>query len=167
MTKLLPDLRGWSPADRLFAVAIAVQGFHFVEHVAQVIQKFGLGQAEAHGLLGRLDFEWVHFGYNTALLLALAAAVALWRASPSRGAWDDLSLGIFGLGVAVQTYHWIEHVVRLNQFLGDLEPVGILGTTFNIILLHFSINLIVYALMLAAFVGRTSLIGRRPMFITT
>lgn len=51
---------------------LIVQSFHMIEHVAQVLQKFVLGQPEAHGLLGTIfDFEWVHFIYNTSLEVAL------------------------------------------------------------------------------------------------
>jgi hypothetical protein len=37
---------------------LIVQSVHMLEHVAQVIQKFALGQPEAHGLFGAIfDFE--------------------------------------------------------------------------------------------------------------
>ncbi len=37
----------------LIAILI-VQALHMIEHVAQVLQKFVLGQSEGHGLLGTI-----------------------------------------------------------------------------------------------------------------
>ena len=59
---------------------------HEAEHVAQVIQKDALQNScpvDCRGLLGfKADVEWVHFTYNHAILIALAAiyvGFGLWR----------------------------------------------------------------------------------------
>ena len=39
----------------LFALTVLIQALHMVEHVAQVLQKFVLHIAPAHGLIGTLD----------------------------------------------------------------------------------------------------------------
>ena len=59
----------------LFALTLALQTGHMLEHVVQVIQKFVLGSSNAHGLIGRLDIEWVHFGFNTAYFVLLLPLV--------------------------------------------------------------------------------------------
>src|SRR5207253_5960752 len=80
----------------ILQTAIIVQAGHQVEHIAQMVQMHVDGQppAFAHGLVGRLDLEWVHFGLTAGtapvafLLLApwpekpvarILLAVALWR----------------------------------------------------------------------------------------
>lgn len=128
-----------------------VQSFHMIEHVAQVLQKFVLGQPEAHGLLGTIfDFEWVHFVYNTSLEIALLL-VFIWcrRAMALR-----VPRSLRGV-VWFQGYHVVEHVVRMFQYYigGVTSPKGILGFVFPVIWLHFWINLIILALIVVLIVG--------------
>ncbi len=64
---------GSAVLSSLFLLVIGIQGFHVVEHIVLVIQVSALGMSlvEAHGLLGaRVDFEWLHFSYNSAFLVA-------------------------------------------------------------------------------------------------
>lgn len=143
-------------AAGLFAAGLVVQGFHSLEHVAQVVQKYGLGRSEAHGLLGSIfDTEWVHFLYNAALLALLlgvigaagAWAQARWRTMRPWG-WTLLAAGVW-----TQGYHFFEHRVRLVQFLETgAEPApGLLGQVLDLTWLHFGINAVVYGLMFGAF----------------
>jgi len=147
----------------LLALAFAVQTVHHAEHVTQLIQIYALGfkPPEAHGLLGSVfDFEWVHFIYNVGLEVTL---VGLWlgyrrarRGDPSgvshRGPTLLTALVLF------QGYHSVEHVVKLYQYLfvpyyqfGLRPPPGFLphATGWPIFLVHFWLNMIVWAAMVA------------------
>jgi hypothetical protein len=53
----------------ILTVTVAVQSFHMLEHIVQVIQKFVLQFPVAHGIIGAsLDFETVHFAFNLVYL---------------------------------------------------------------------------------------------------
>lgn len=140
--------------QRLWIAAVAlmlIQGFHMLEHIAQAVQKFLLGLEEAHGLLGAaFDFEWVHFLYNSALAAGLFALLLLYSSRP--GFWlatPGWIRGTFVADTALQGYHFVEHAVRLQQFLatGVADPRGILGQSVDVVLLHLALNSVVYALM--------------------
>ena len=62
----------------LFALTVLIQALHMVEHVAQVIQKFVLHIVPAHGLIGALDLEQVHFAFNVLYLVTLAVVMVGW-----------------------------------------------------------------------------------------
>jgi hypothetical protein len=150
-SRSLSDVTTW-PASSIFLVALALQLFHQLEHVVQVAQAKVLGIKPAHGILGSLvDLEWVHFVYNSGLyILLLIAAAALLRDNRIRPPLGWLWLG----GVlAVQTYHVLEHVVKIVQHVqtgADPAP-GILGFTIDLVWLHFTINAIVTIAMIFAF----------------
>src|SRR6266567_152003 len=61
-----------------FFVLLVAQSVHFTEHIAQMVQihLLGLSGTQAHGIIGMLDLEWVHFLYNlveeTFILIAYA-----------------------------------------------------------------------------------------------
>lgn len=110
----------------LIAILI-VQALHMIEHVAQVLQKFVLGQSEAHGLLGTIfDFEWVHFVYNASLEVLLVL-IFIW-CRQARAHHPPVSLR---LAVWLQGYHVVEHVVKMLQYYvgGVAAPKGILGSS--------------------------------------
>jgi hypothetical protein len=66
---------GW-PLTGL-AVAFAIQGYHFVEHVTRVIQHLRVGIDPAPGLLGaHLNLVWFHFGMNLTVFLCIAVSFA-------------------------------------------------------------------------------------------
>lgn len=141
------------------AITIAIQTAHMAEHVAQVIQKFVLHSDAAHGLIGRLDLEPVHFWFNTSYLVFLIFMVmgwVLWRRDISRCTeWWPLLSGILGFNLIVQMYHEAEHSVKLAQFLdtGMHGTAGILGSHFDLVLLHFVINLVVFLPLVIVFFG--------------
>jgi hypothetical protein len=143
----------------IFAVAFLVQSAHFAEHIAQIIQIYaqGIRPPDAHGLLGSVfDFEWVHFTYNVSLEIAL---IGLWlayrRVSRDNPAIRSAILPLTGV-MLFQGYHSVEHVTKLIQYLfnplyqsGVVPTPGIVPTVtgWPIFLVHFGINLIVWALM--------------------
>lgn len=144
--------------EQVFTGAVVLQGLHFVEHIAQVIQKFFLKLPEAHGLLGAaFDTEWVHFIYNLvlfAVLWALVFAYGLHR----RNIWQNqprLYPAILAFVAGFQLYHMVEHSVKITQHLtiACASCPGLLGSVVDLAWLHFFINLAVLSLMTLALVG--------------
>ncbi len=135
-------LGGW---QLLLATAFGVQLVHQAEHAAQVVQAKFLGRTDAHGVAGAtFDNEWVHLEFNTVLLVALVlAVVACIRTPPLLAA------------VGVQAYHELEHGAKVVQYVRDgLTPApGFAGTSADLVWFHFSINLVVTALVGAAVVS--------------
>lgn len=148
-------------ADVVFLGSVVLQGLHFVEHIAQVGQKFFLELPEARGILGAVfDFEWVHFGYNLALFLALWFVVGAWlteRQGASPG-WSGSPARALLFAAGVQSYHLVEHSVKLTQHLADRCNAcpGLLGNFGDLVWIHFTINLLVMAPMLIALIGITA-----------
>jgi hypothetical protein len=65
----------------LFYVLLVTQSAHLLEHVAQIIQihVLGLRGASAQGVFGMLNIEWVHFLWNTWVLIAAVVLLARYR----------------------------------------------------------------------------------------
>lgn len=136
----------------ILTIAVAVQSFHMLEHIAQVVQKFVL-QVPAHGILGAsLDFEPVHFAFNILYLVLVAAVWISFRKTPIRKM--NLVYGIVTFVLVFQSWHFIEHAVKLEQHFvkGCVTCPGILGYYFDPILLHFTYNTIVYVPLIVIFV---------------
>lgn len=140
-----------SLGEMVFLGSVTLQGLHFVEHISQVAQKFFLGLPQAGGILGAtFDLEWVHFSYNLALFLTLWFVVgALWAGGSG---WAPRALW---LAAGIQTYHVAEHGLKLAQHLtaGCHSCPGLLGQFGDLVWIHFTINLLVMALMLVALMG--------------
>lgn len=93
----------------LFFVLMVAQSMHFIEHIAQVTQihLLGLSGSQAHGLIGMLDLEWVHFVFDgiiipictVALLIAFRRNVYLWILLP------------------LAFWHAAEHVVIISYYI--------------------------------------------------
>ena len=99
----------------LFYVLVVTQTGHFLEHVAQMIQihVLALSGPDARGIFGTFDIEWVHFVWNTWVLLAVA--VLLFRYPGNRWLWVT---AIFS------SWHAIEHAYIFSVYLST----GISGT---------------------------------------
>jgi len=133
----------------LFTALLAIMAGHEAEHVAQVLQKDALDAScptDCRGVLGFVfDLEWVHFAYNVSIeivLVALVVGFRLWR--------NPLLLA----GTAIQGYHVVEHVYKLQQWFanGRQSPTpGILGMHFSLVELHFVLNTIVFLLVVGGF----------------
>ncbi len=151
-----------SPALTVSLALVLVQGFHELEHVAQVVQRTVLRIPNGNGLIGSVaDIEPVHFVYNS-LYLALLAAVflllGLHREGPSEH--GRLVAGLVTFAAAFQMWHELEHVFKLTQYLalGVNGTGGILGQgpgaiapLFPIPILHLAYNTAAYLPALAAF----------------
>ena len=159
----------------LLALAVAAQTGHYAEHVAQLIQIYGQGiaPAHAHGLLGSVfDFEWVHFTYNVGLELMLIGLWLAYRAAAKArtATVEPVGLSLLTGLVLFQGYHSIEHFAKLYQYLfvplyqSGMPPTpGLvpLLTGWRIFLVHFWLNMVVWASMVAAlWYLRPRLVGR-------
>jgi hypothetical protein len=137
----------------ILTLAVAVQSFHMLEHIVQVLQKFVLQLPVAHGILGAsLDFEPVHFTFNILYLGLVAAVWISFTITPIRKM--NLIYGLVTFVLVFQSWHFIEHAVKLEQHFvnGCISCPGILGYYFDPILLHFAYNTIVYVPMIVVFV---------------
>jgi hypothetical protein len=138
-------------------VLVLIQTGHMAEHLAQVTQKFTLALKPAHGLVGAADLEWVHVFYNSAVLIAMAV-LFVGAGFHRRGSWPwtrPVLVYVFGATLALQSYHMVEHVVKIRQHIetGIQGTPGILGPFFDIALLHYYLNVIVYLPIVLVFLG--------------
>ncbi|TSC78958.1 MAG: hypothetical protein G01um101429_634 [Parcubacteria group bacterium Gr01-1014_29] len=136
---------------KILALALVVQGFHWIEHLAQVYQHWWLGLPikESKGILFFLDLEWNHFVFNSAYFVLLVVVWFLLRNVSSR-----VAMRLLIVGTLIQGYHLIEHAVRIWQHIQTAcEPCkGILGWYIDGVYLHFAFNTLVLLLPLIAFI---------------
>ncbi len=112
-----------APADRLVATPwIALLGFlavsqtaHLFEHVAQMVQihVLHLVGANAQGIVGQLNIEWVHFIWNAVVLVTLLVLLPRFRMSPWLIAVTPLA-----------AWHFAEHSVMIATYI----QTGVSGT---------------------------------------
>jgi len=104
----------------LFYMLIVTQVGHLLEHVAQMTQIHLLHHsgAQAQGIFGALDIEWVHFIWNTWVLLAVI--LLLRRFPENRWLWATALLA---------GWHEMEHLVVFSTYLltGRAGTPGLLG----------------------------------------
>lgn len=152
-----------SAAMTPFLALVLIQGFHEIEHVVQVAQRFALGIPNGNGVVGSLaDVEPVHVAYNTLYLaLLLVVYVQLGLHGPGPSPYGRLVTGLLTFALAFQMWHELEHVFKLVQYvaLGVNGTGGIFGQgpgavlpLLPIPLLHLAYNTVAYLPALAAFV---------------
>ena len=118
------DLRRYGPALTVLGALLVLQGFHGIEHLAQLLQNhvLGLNLRASNGLLSPANAEWVHFIWNWGVLLTI---VALMVSGHLRN--------IAGYALLVwTTAHTFEHsylMIRHLQVLDELKAMGISGIT--------------------------------------
>ena len=110
-------------ADRLVATPwVALLGFlalsqtaHLVEHVAQMVQihALHLSGANAQGIVGQLNIEWVHFIWNAVVFVTLLVLLPHFRTNPWLIAVTPLA-----------AWHFVEHSVMIATYL----QTGVSGT---------------------------------------
>ncbi len=136
----------------LLYVLIVTQTGHFLEHVAQMIQihVLGLQGAQAQGVFGMLNIEWVHFLWNTWVLIAAVVLLVRYRGN----AW-------LWFTTLFAAWHALEHAYIVWIYL----RTGVAGTPGLLSLggaiqgglpitrpdLHFLYNLIETAPLVVAF----------------
>ncbi len=141
----------------MFVATVIIQTLHMLEHVAQVFQKFVLDYSYAHGLIGSLDLEQVHFTFNLMYLGALIYVTLGWLNFGKRVCrhGQEKMLGALLIAtVVVQGYHMVEHSARLVQFLntGLQGTPGLLGGHFDGVVFHAAMNTVVYLPAVVVFV---------------
>lgn len=132
---------------------VVVQGGHTIEHVVQMAQIHLLrltGEA-AHGLIGKLDLEWVHFVFNSLILLGVLGLLVAER----RGGWLWLTALVAGWHQIEQTY--IMMVYLTTDVVGTpglLARGGLIGGGLPLARpdLHFLYNLIETVPLVLAFI---------------
>lgn len=99
----------------VLVATIVVQTGHMFEHVVQMVQMHVQDQppAFAHGMIGRLDLEWVHFLMTLAIALVAVFLITRWPTNPV--CWLLMPLAL---------WHLAEHSVILTAYL----RTGITGT---------------------------------------
>jgi len=137
-----------------FFVLLIVQSVHFTEHIAQVIQihLLGLSGTQAHGIIGMLDLEWVHFAFDALWMpICVYTLLFIYR---KNNPW------LWILAVIV-TWHAIEHIAIMSFYLrtgivgspGLLAHGGAIAGGLPLIRadLHFLYNLVEESLILIAY----------------
>ena len=148
--------------DRLVATPwLALLGFlavsqtaHLLEHVAQMVQihVLHLSGANAQGIVGQLNIEWVHFIWNALVFIALLALLPHFRSNPWLIAVTPLAL-----------WHFVEHSVMIAAYIqtglsgtpGLLSSGGLIlgGLPITRPDLHFLYNLVETGPLLAAWLA--------------
>src|ERR1700682_796455 len=100
-----------------FFVLLVAQSVHFTEHIAQMVQihLLGLIGAQAHGIIGVLDFEWVHFLFDAAWVPICCYTLFLIYRKNNPWLWTLLP---------IVTWHAIEHIAIMSFYL----RTGIVGS---------------------------------------
>ena len=141
--RLFTKINGpWHKRATLIVLTIIVG--HWVEHVMQAYQVYGLNQARphAHGAIGVLfpwlvTSEWLHYGYVGGILAGLVL-VRPGFAGRARLWWNA--------AVLVQLWHCIEHSLLLGQaasghnLFGGAVPTSILQLVVPRLELHLFYN---------------------------
>jgi hypothetical protein len=137
----------------LLYLLVVTQGGHFLEHVAQIYQihVLGLKGPAAPGIFGALDVEWVHFLWNTWVLLTVGVLVSRFPRNP----W------LWSL-VPMTVWHEVEHSWIMVEFIrsgvagtpGLLASGGVIGGGLPLVRpdLHFLYNLAETVPLVMAFV---------------
>jgi hypothetical protein len=138
-----------------FFILVVTQGAHVLEHVAQMVQihLLGLSGLQARGIFGMLDIEWVHFIWNSWVLLCAVLLVFLYPKNP----WLWVLL-------VISVWHEIEHVYIMSVFLstGHIGAPGLLarggaiggGLPLSRPDLHFFYNLLEELVLIIAYLSQ-------------
>jgi hypothetical protein len=142
----------------IFVGLAVLQTGHLAEHTAQVAQllMYQGDLAKSHGVFGQLDFETVHFVWDS--LVWLGAGVLIYRYTSSRWLW---------ISWIAASIHQVEHIYLfwINHFhhwfwahggiAGIFGHGGLIGSPLARPYLHFSYNFVVVIAMLIGFWDET------------
>lgn len=97
----------------LFYALVVTQGGHVIEHVVQVTQIHvaGTPAKQAKGVFGALDIEWVHFVWNTWVLIAVVLLVLRFRRNPFL--WATLAFAL---------WHEAEYAFLISRYIATDLP---------------------------------------------
>jgi hypothetical protein len=143
----------------LFGVIVLLQIGHMGEHTVQVSQLLLYkGQlAQSHGVFGQLDFETVHFVWDTAIWLSLCL---LLRSFGMRNPWLWVAFAAASLHEVEHGYlFWLYQAHPVFYADGGFEGImgngGVIGSPLARPYLHFAYNLVVIVPMALAFWDET------------
>jgi hypothetical protein len=93
----------------LFFVLMVAQSMHFIEHIAQMTQihLLGLAGTQAHGLIGMLDLEWVHFIFD-GIIITTCAFILIFPFRRNPYLWALLPIAV---------WHAIEHIFIITYYI--------------------------------------------------
>lgn len=140
--------------ERALQVFMIVVIAHWIEHLVQALQVYGLHWHRHHagGALGLVfpwlvTSEWLHYAYAVVMLIGLAVLRSGFTGR-SRVWWD--------LALIIQAWHHLEHALLLVQalthtpFFGAAAPTSLLQLVFPRMELHLFYNAIVFLPMVIA-----------------
>ncbi len=112
------DLHRWGAPVAVLSVLIAMQGFHTIEHAAQVIQYYLLKWPPflSSGLISAANSEWIHFTWNW-----LVVACVLYLMRHGMRSWWAWALIVWGVA------HGIEHTYMLVRYYQAVDEIYRLG----------------------------------------
>lgn len=150
----------------VFCVVTLLQVAHLGEHTMQVSQlAVHHGQlAQSHGVFGALDFEWVHFGWDSAIWLFLCLMLPFFSRG-NRWLW---------IAFAAASVHQVEHLYLL--YIYTQEPAyyvtggqagimgynGVIGSPLARPYMHFAYNFLVVVPTVLAFWDQSKRVAMRP-----
>lgn len=142
----------WLP---FFGVVAIVQVGHLGEHGAQLTQLLMSGGtlAESHGVAGRLDFETVHFSWDTCIWIS--TLLLTWRYGPVNS-WLWLSLFFASAHEVEHMYLYYINLFELDFYMNRGGFAGVLGQggilpTVERLYLHVIYNFMVVVPFVIAF----------------
>jgi len=155
---------------RAFTVFLAVvlsQTLHMGEHVVQVFQLLVTdgNLTRSHGVIGRLDFETVHFAADTMMWLSLGVFIDLFRGA---NRWLWVSFAAVSLHQIEHLYlFWIYHahpaIYASGGFAGIMGSGGVIGSPLGRPYLHFTYNVIVTVPMVIALWDQAKSVDHRAL----
>jgi hypothetical protein len=113
------DLRRFGVTAMVISVLLVMQGFHSIEHAAQLIEYHLLNwpMGQSSGLISAANAEWIHFVWNWFVLIIVGYLV--WSGMRNPWAW---------LLLAWSLAHTLEHTylfVRYLEALSELRRLGV------------------------------------------
>ncbi len=108
-----------------FFILVVTQGAHVLEHVAQMVQihLLGLSGIQAGGILGMLNIEWVHFTWNSWVLICAVLLVFLFPKNP----WLWVLL-VISLVLIIAYLYQIRRLPVSDEILSPARSQYITGT---------------------------------------
>jgi hypothetical protein len=152
----------------IFGVAVLLQIGHMGEHAVQVTQLllYNGRLAQSHGVFGQLDFETVHFVWDSAIWLMLCVVLSRFA---RRNRWLWIAFAAASLHEVEHCYlFWIYNSDPWFYVHGGLAGImgngGLIGSPLARPYLHFAYNFIVVVPMVCAFLDQTMHVydRRRP-----
>jgi hypothetical protein len=129
---------------------------HMAEHVVQVIQIYGLGQAipDSRGIAGQW-FPWLAKSQSMHYFYAIYTLLGLVLLAP---AFQGQARFWWMVALAFQFWHHLEHVLLLfqrvtgNFFFGEAVPTSIVQVIIPRVELHLLYNTLVFVPMIIALI---------------